>query len=77
MEDWKERLVNETLELNEKFIKLDKFMDKEDFFFMDGDRQRLLKAQKAAMELYLYVLVERIMLENIPLPIGINLGKKT
>lgn len=77
MEDWKERLVNETLELNERFIKLVKFMDKEDFFFMDGDRQRLLKAQKAAMELYLYVLVERIMLENIPLPIGINLGKKT
>ena len=77
MEDWKERLVNETLELNERFIKLVKFMDKEDFFFMDGDRQRLLKAQKAAMELYLYVLVERIMLENIPLPIGINVGKKT
>lgn len=77
MEDWKDRLVKEVLELNERFIKLDKFMDKEDFFLMEGDRQRLLKAQKAAMELYLYVLIERIMLENITLPIEINLGSKT
>lgn len=76
MEDWKERLVNETLELNDKYVKLDRFMCSEKFDELDLRRKYLLNLQKSAMLMYLSVLTERIMTENINLPYTINLGSK-
>ena len=76
MEDWKERLVKETLELNDRAIKLDRFIHTEEFHLIDASKQRLLEAQKAAMDLYLHVLVDRIMNEDIPLPFSIKIQDK-
>jgi len=76
MENWKERLVKETLELNERFLKLGKFIDKDDFSKLDLEVQTLMKNQKNAMELYLYFLVKRIELYGIELPFTVNLKTK-
>ena len=77
MEDWKERLVKETLELNDKTCKLDKFLCSEKFDELDLRRRHLLNQQKVAMLMYLSVLTERLMTENINLPYTVNLGSKT
>lgn len=75
MEDWKDRLVKEILELNERFLKLGKFIDKDDFSKLDLDMQTLMKNQKNAMELYLYFLVKRIEFYGIDLPFAVDLKR--
>lgn len=76
MESWKERLVNETLELNEKFLKLEKFLRSTESNSLDQGDYQLLNAQRGAMEAYLSILVMRIMKHNIMLPYTINLDKR-
>ena len=60
MEDYKERLVKEQSELKEKFLKLVKFINSEEFFKLSNNNKQVLKNQKIIMELYLSVLNMRI-----------------
>lgn len=76
MEDWKERLVKEVLELNERYVKLEYFTGKDEFKKLDLEVQDLMRKQKHAMELYLYFLVKRIELYDINLPVTVNLKEK-
>lgn len=76
MEDWKNRLVKEALEVNERCVKYDYFTDKDEFRKLDLEVQDLMRKQKHAMELYLYFLVKRMELYGIELPFTVNLEKK-
>ncbi len=76
MDNWEKRLVEELLELNERFLKLGKFMDKDDFRKLDLEVQTLMKNQKNSMELYLYFLAKRMELYGIELPFTVNLKTK-
>lgn len=60
MEDWKERLVKEQVELKEKFVKLVDFINSEEFFKLSPNNKQVLKNQKIVMELYLSVLNMRV-----------------
>lgn len=70
MEDYKERLVKEQNDLKEKFIKLVKFINSEEFFKLSNNNKQVLKNQKIIMELYLSVLNMRIYedIDNIVVP---------
>ena len=73
MEEWKSRLVKEALEVNERLIKLGKYIDKDGFYELDLDVQTLMKNQRNAMELYLYFLAKRIELYGIELPFTVDI----
>lgn len=70
MEDWKERLVKEQVELKEKFVKLVDFINSEEFFKLSPNKKQVLKNQKIVMELYLSVLNMRVYedIDNITVP---------
>lgn len=70
MEDYKERLIKEQEELKEKFLKLVKFINSEEFFKLSNNNKQVLKNQKVIMELYLSVLNMRIYedIDNIIVP---------
>ena len=76
MDDWKNRFGKEVLELNERYVKLDYFTDKDEFRKLDLEVQDLMRKQKHAMELYLYFLVKRMELYGIELPFTVNLETK-
>lgn len=64
MEDWKERLVKEQVELKEKLIKLIDFINSEKFYELSANNKQVLNNQKIVMELYLSVLNMRVF-ENV------------
>jgi hypothetical protein len=70
MEDWKERLVKEQVELKEKFVKLVDFINSDEFFKLSPNNKQVLKNQKIVMELYLSVLNMRVYedIDNIIVP---------
>jgi hypothetical protein len=58
----KERLTQELNELNEKLMKLDRFITSEEFSDVDSSKQYLLRKQAQAMQDYSDLLEERIKL---------------
>jgi len=59
--DFKERLIQEKAELNEKMEKLDAFMASEAFQRIDPVQMTLLNIQSLAMVTYSQCLLERII----------------
>ena len=70
MEDYKERLVKEQVELKEKLATLTDFINSEKFYKLSDNNRLLLRNQKIAMELYLNVLNMRVFedVDNIVIP---------
>ena len=60
MSDFKERLTEESLELEEKVYKLENFIIGDSFTSIDPIQQVLLKVQLKAMQTYEQCLVERM-----------------
>ena len=60
MEDFKKRLISEKDELNEKIVKLNQFINSENFNKIDKVQQSLLKTQLFVMRTYHSILEERI-----------------
>lgn len=60
MEDWQERVVQESKDLDEKIIKHEAMICHDDFDMMSKLDQRLLVQQLAAMKQYASVLKARI-----------------
>jgi len=61
MNDFKTRLENEKLELDEKIIKLSLFLISPEYQKIDNVQQTLLNIQLPAMETYSQCLLERIV----------------
>ena len=70
MEDYKEITIIEQKELKEKFLKLVKFINSEEFFKLSSNNKQILKNQKIVMELYLSILNMRIYedIDKISIP---------
>lgn len=64
MSNYVERMEVELKELEEKVEKLEAFIKTETFEALDEFKQGLLKAQKAAMDIYVSVLKNRILVEK-------------
>jgi len=60
MSTFKERLLIEKEELNEKIEKLDLFMNSENFQKIEPIQMSLLNTQIGAMKTYCQILIERI-----------------
>lgn len=60
MSDFKDRLIDEQAQLEEKLMKLDAFRMSEKFDKIDDVQKALLNVQSAAMNTYLQCLKERI-----------------
>lgn len=60
MSTFKERLILEKQELNEKIEKLEAFVESENFSKIEPVQMSLLNAQLFAMKTYSQILVERI-----------------
>lgn len=58
--DFKERLTEEHLQLEEKINKLEHFILGDDFRLIDPIQQSLLKVQLMAMKTYSQCLIERM-----------------
>lgn len=60
MAPWQQRVVDEKAQLDERFVKLGKFMEDNAFFQLPEAERERLKRQYAAMKAYTEVLGERI-----------------
>ena len=60
METFKERLIQEKAELDEKIDKLSAFINGDNFVKIEAVQQSLLSVQLRAMQTYSLILVERI-----------------
>lgn len=60
MEEFKERILEETQELAEKLNKLNRFMESKGFLKLDRENKDLLYEQNRAMSLYLQILGKRL-----------------
>lgn len=61
MEPWQQRVVDEKAELDERATKLEHFIVVNSAFLaLPGAEQSRMRAQLAAMEIYAYILGERI-----------------
>lgn len=61
MSDFKTRLEEEKLQLNEKIEKLEAFIQSEDFQKIDPVQMTLLNCQVQAMKTYSQILLERLV----------------
>lgn len=64
-ESYKDRMLKEHSELKERYIKLIEFMTTGKYYMLDYDEQRLMTAQKTAMEVYIQALTQRINYNEI------------
>lgn len=60
MSTFKERLVEEKTQLDEKIEKLEVFISSENFQNIEGVQMSLLNAQLSAMKTYSQIMLERI-----------------
>ena len=65
MESYKERMLAELKELNDKFEKLSAFIDTDTYNNLDEERRALLMLQKNAMLQYAMILACRCKAEGI------------
>lgn len=62
METFKERLLNEKIELDSRIQKLDNFLDSNKIDNIDSNQITLLNLQVHVMKTYSQILLERILL---------------
>lgn len=60
MSDFKERMTEEQMQLDEKINKLENFILSNDFRMLDPIQQSLLKVQLMSMRTYSQCLIERV-----------------
>ena len=60
MSDWKERLLQERKELDDKLVKFRYFLKTDEFMKLEYKDKVLLRKQNQAMTEYLDILVQRI-----------------
>ncbi len=60
MEDWKERLIIESKDLQEKLHRLIDFINSEKYYELSDGHKKVLNNQKIAMEAYLRCLCQRL-----------------
>ena len=66
MKDWQQRIIDEKNELDEKTIKLERFINENlSFDALTAQDQELLKAQLEIMKAYIAILIARMHSLNI------------
>ena len=65
MEKYQERMLAELMELNEKVVKLNAFLDTDTYKNLDEHRRVFLVLQRNAMEQYSVILACRCIAEGI------------
>lgn len=60
MQDFLKRVINEREELNNRLVKLNKFLSSDIFSRLSTEEQSLLEKQSETMEVYLSILDKRI-----------------